>query len=375
MNQGLARRTVLRGLVSGAAAVGAATVIPMPARAAASIGSVFGPAPGVVRLSANENPYGPSPRALAAIAEASAKGAYYPGAGERALAERIAARHRLPVESVVITSGSSSVLQATGMIYSREGAIVLPALTFDGPLRYSERLGAELRRIPLAADMDTDLDAMERAVGDDVSLVYVCNPNNPTGVAIDTARLRNFSSRVAAKAVVLVDEAYNELTDDPDAASMVDLVRAGENVIVTRTFSKLYGLAGLRIGYALAPPALAERIRPARMSSSNAAGLAAALASYDDTEFLDYSLDKIRVGRARVMKVFADHEVPYLPSQTNFVYADIGRNANDFRAAMRERNVMVRGAYAPYDNCLRVSRGRLEGLEGFAQAFSEVYAG
>ena len=372
MNQGLARRAVLRGLVGSAAAVGAATILPMPARAAAH----FGPAPGMIRLSANENPYGPSPRALAAIAEASAKGgAYYPGAPRRALAELIAARHRLPVESVIITSGSSSVLQSAGLVYGEDGAIVLPALTFDGPLRYSERMGAELRRIPLKADMDTDLDAMERAVADDVSLVYVCNPNNPTGVAIDSDALRGFSQRVGKRAVVLVDEAYNELTDDPAAASMVDLVRDGENVVVTRTFSKLYGLAGLRIGYALAPPHIAERILPATMSNSNVAGLAAALASYDDTEFLDYSLDKIRVGRARVMKVFDDHEVPYLPSQTNFVYADIGRSADDFRAAMLQQGVSVRGIYTPYDNWLRVSMGRLEDLEVFASAFSRVYTG
>ena len=369
MTAAFSRRRFLSGVAAGTSLAAGAAILPMPVRAS------FGPPPGIVKLSANENPYGPSPRALAAIAEAAEKGAYYAGATQRELAARIAAANDLDPENVVITSGSSSVLQATGRAWSKEGAIVLPELTFDGPLRYSERLGAELRRVPLAPDMDTDLDAMAAAVTDDVSLVYVCNPNNPTGIAIDTDRLRAFCRRVAPQATVLLDEAYNELTDDPADASMVDLVRAGENVIVTRTFSKLFGLAGLRIGYAMAPPELAEKIRMHTMSSSNVTGLAAALASYEDEPFLEFSKSKIVEGRQMVMDTFARHEVPFLPSQTNFVYGDIGRDADVFQAEMRSRGVMIRGIYRDFTTWSRVSMGRIEDLEVFDRVFHEVYSG
>ena len=369
MTTTVSRRTLIRGAAHAAAFGAATTLLPMPVRAA------FGPPPGIIKLSSNENPYGPSPKALSAIAEAAAKGAYYAGAPYRELTARIAEKNGLAPENVVITSGSSSVLQATGRALSKEGAVVLPELTFDGPLRYSERLGAELRRIPLAPDMDTDLDAMAAAVSDDVSLVYVCNPNNPTGIAIEPGRLRAFCRAVAPRATVLLDEAYNELTDAPDDASMADLVRAGENVIVTRTFSKIFGLAGLRIGYALAPEALAATIRSHAMSQSNVAGLAAALASYEDTPFLEFSKARVVEGRRMVMETFAEHEVPFLPSQTNFVYADIGRDADAFQAAMRARGILIRGVYGDFTTWSRVSMGRLEDLETFARVFHELYAG
>lgn len=369
MATSLSRRNFISGIAAGTSLAAGAAVLPLPVRAA------FGPAPGVVRLSANENPYGPSPRALEAIAEAAGKGAYYAGAPYRELTARIAAANGLEPENVVITSGSSSVLQATGRAYSKQGALLLPELTFDGPLRYSERLGAELRRVPLAPNMDTDLDAMAAAVDDDVAMVYVCNPNNPTGIAIDPAKLRAFCRSVAPQAPVLVDEAYNELTDVPEEASMADLVREGENVVVTRTFSKIFGLAGLRIGYALAPAEQAEMIRRHTMSQSNVAGLAAALASYDDEAFLEFSKAKVVEGRQMVMDVFDRHEVPYLPSQTNFVYGDIGRDADVFQQLMRERNVMIRGIYRDYTTWSRVSMGRIEDLEVFARVFHEVYTG
>ncbi|MEE4301050.1 MAG: histidinol-phosphate transaminase [Pseudomonadales bacterium] len=369
MPTSLSRRNLLAGLAAGTGLAASSALLPLPVHAA------FGPPAGMIKLSSNENPYGPSPKALKAIAEAAGKGAYYAGAPYRELTARIAAANGLDPENVVITSGSSSVLQATGRAYSKQGALLLPELTFDGPLRYSERLGAELRRVPLAADMDTNLDAMAAAVDDDVAMVYVCNPNNPTGIAIDPAKLRAFCRKVAPQTPVLIDEAYNELTDLPEEASMVDLVRAGENVVVTRTFSKIFGLAGLRIGYALAPAEHAEMIRRHTMSQSNVAGLAAALASYEDEAFLEFSKAKVVEGRQLVMDVFDRHEVPYLPSQTNFVYGDIGRDADVFQQLMRERNVMIRGIYRDYTTWSRVSMGRIEDLEVFARVFHEVYTG
>lgn len=230
------------------------------------------PAGGVVRLRANENPYGPGARALEAAAAAADQGAYYPGPIEEDLLGLIAARHGLSLEHMVLASGSNEALCAAAVAFGRDGALVVPALTYSPHLRYAAKLGVEMRSVPLRDDMGIDLAAMRRAVDGNASLVYICNPNNPTGMTIDGETLRAFCRSVGFRAVVLVDEACNELTDDPEATSMVDLVRAGENVIVTRTFSKIFGMAGMRIGYVMAPPRLADIVRDHVMSWSNVVG-------------------------------------------------------------------------------------------------------
>lgn len=360
----MSRRGFMGRLAAGAGALAAPQLVFGTA--------AYGPPPGVVRLSSNENPYGPSPRALEAAAAAAARGAYYPGPVNRDLIAAIAERNGLPTDAVVTTSGSSEVLLATADAFMPLGRLLAPALTFGPHLRRAERLGGEVLRVPLTADMDQDLERMAARVDNTVALVYVCNPNNPTGVTIDGARLRAFVRAVGPKATVLVDEAYNELTEDPAGTSVVDLVRAGENVIVSRTFSKIFGLAGLRIGYAMAPPHLVDTLRRRAMTRPNLVGAAAALASLEDEAFVAFSRAKITEGRELVTDLFTRLEIPFLPSQTNFVYADTGLNADRVQAALRERNVHIRGIYRPYTTWSRVSMGRIEDLERFAAAFEEV---
>lgn len=333
----------------------------------------YGPAPGIIRLSSNENPYGPSKKALEAAAEAAANGAYYPGAINRELVEAIAEKNGLSTDHVMTTSGSMEVLFASADAFSPYGQIVAPTLTFGPHLRRAERMGGEVVYVPLTADMDQDLATMAKRIGTTTSLVYICNPNNPTGVTVEGGRLREFVKQVSKTATVMVDEAYNELTDSPDYTSMVDLVREGENVIVTRTFSKIFGLAGMRVGYAMAPPHLIQSLERRGMTQPNMVGAAAALASYQDEAFIEYSRSKIKEGREMVTDLFKRMEIPYLESQTNFVYADIGRDADEFQAKMRARNVLIRGTYQPYTTWSRVSMGKLEDLEKFVKIFEEVY--
>ncbi|HSG89326.1 MAG TPA: aminotransferase class I/II-fold pyridoxal phosphate-dependent enzyme [Pseudomonadales bacterium] len=367
MSAQLSRRAFLGSLAASAVVAGSGLGLPGLARAG------FGPPPGVVRLSANENPYGPSPKALKAIAEAASKGAYYPGAVRAELQGMIAAANGIDTDGVVLSSGSGEALCAATVAWAKQGRIIAPELTFGAHLNYAERLGARIQRVPLKADMDTDLAAMEAAIDDDVSMVYVCNPNNPTGIAIDPDALRAFCKRVGPRATVLIDEAYNELAADPARNSMMDLVRGGENVIVMRTFSKIFGLAGLRIGYSMSKPEFAEVIGRHTMSWPNVAGFAAAVATYDDDAFLAFSKGKVAEGREMVMDLYDRLEIPYLPTETNFVYADIGRDADAFQAAMKARNVHIRGIYAPYSTFSRVSMGKIEDLETFARVFEEVY--
>mgnify|MGYP005749970675 FL=1 len=195
-----------------------------------------------------------------AASQASSMGAYYPSKITMQLKQAIAVKNNLNMNQVALSSGSNEVLSAAVVAWGKEGKILSPDFTYDLHLRYAERIGAEIVRLPLTSDMSIDLDALENAIDDSVSMVYVCNPNNPTGKTIDGNILRNFCLRVGKKTTVLIDEAYNELTQNPEYSSMVDLVRDNQNIIVTRTFSKLYGMAGMRVGYALGRSDLVNRV-------------------------------------------------------------------------------------------------------------------
>ena len=357
------RRQVLQGLLGGAAALA------LPRLA---LGQVEIP-PGQIRLMFNENPYGPSPKALAEVAKILPMTAYYPGEIENDLMALLMERHNLDRDQVFLASGSNEGLQAAMMAFGKRGKVISPALTYSDHLLYAEKLGVEVQRIPLRDDMAIDLEAMARAVNDSVSLIYLCNPNNPTGMAIDGDELRSFCREVGGRVPILIDEAYNELTDKPDYTSMVDLVRGGANILITRTFSKIFGMAGLRVGYGMGHPDIVSVVKDNVMAWLNGVGLYAAYHSYLDEDFIAFSREKVIQGREMVNATFRRHGIEPLPSQTSFVYADIGRNADDFEAAMAARNVRIRGAYDGYDTFSRVSMGRLEELEIFDRVFSEVF--
>jgi len=357
------RRQLLQGLLGGAAALA------LPRLA---LGQVEIP-PGQIRLMFNENPYGPSPKALAEVAKILPMTAYYPGEIENDLMALFMERHNLDRDQVFLASGSNEGLQAAMMAFGKRGKVISPALTYSDHLLYAEKLGVEVQRIPLRDDMAIDLEAMARAVNDSVSLIYLCNPNNPTGMAIDGDELRSFCREVGGRVPILIDEAYNELTDKPDYTSMVDLVRGGANILITRTFSKIFGMAGLRVGYGMGHPDIVSVVKDNVMAWLNGVGLYAAYHSYLDEDFIAFSREKVIQGREMVNGTFRRHGIEPLPSQTSFVYADIGRNADDFEAAMAARNVRIRGAYDGYDTFSRVSMGRLEELEIFDRVFSEVF--
>lgn len=361
----ISRRSVLGGILGGAASV---ALVPT------AIAQALGPAPGQIRLTSNENPYGPSASALKAAAEASANGAYYPGRISRDLMQLIADKHGLALQNVVISSGSNEALCAAATAWAKHGTIIAPSLTYDLHLGFASRIGAEVVRVPLNDDLSMNLDWLDAAVDNSVSLVYICNPNNPTGMTLDGDELRQFCRTVGKRATIVVDEAYNELTEKPEYTSMIDLVRDGENVIVMRTFSKLFGMAGLRVGYAMGRPDLVARVRNHITSWPNIVGLAAAHACYPDDDFIQFSTGKIVQGRAIVNSAFREQGIEPLPSQTNFVFADIGRNVNEFAIRMRERNVQIRRSYDPYDTYMRVSMGKIEELEIFADVFGELYS-
>jgi histidinol-phosphate aminotransferase len=366
MTVALSRRSLLGAASAGTAfALGGAPALAQ-ARAKPPL---FGPAPGVAWLTYNENPYGPSPRAIQAMAEATTKGCYYADDATERLREMLAERFALSPSHVVIGNGSTEVLSAAALEWSKRGPIVCPELFFEEPLQVALRHGAQLVRVPLKPDMGVDLDAMAAAAAaNKASMVYLCNPNNPTAMLVDARALRNLSARLPAETTLLVDEAYNELTDSPQANSVVDLVKAGRNVIVSRTFSKIYGLAGLRIGYILSTPENAERINGNIMTVDlGTSALAAAIASLNDPAFTTFSKNRILEGREIILDATRRNGLQTLPTQANFVFVRVP-DANAFKARMAERNIVIRDAYGKWKNWSRVSTGKIEDVRRYAAA-------
>ena len=359
------RRRVLQGMLLGAAGVSLSLE---------SFGQIT-IASGEIRLIFNENPYGPSPKALAEVAKILPLTAYYPDDIEVELIDLFMERLRLDRDQLFLASGSNEGLQAAMLAFGKQGKILSPSLTYSEHLLYAENLGIEVERVPLRADMAIDLEAMARAVDDSVSLVYLCNPNNPTGMAIDGDELRSFCREVSVKVPIMIDEAYSELTDKPDYTSMVDLVRGGANILLTRTFSKIFGMAGLRVGYGMGHPDIVKVVRDHVMAWPNGVGLYAAYHSYLDEDFIAFSREKILQGREMANSTFRRHGIEPLPSQTNFVYADIGRDADVFKEQLASRNVIIRGSYDDYSTFSRVSMGRIEDLEIFDRAVTEIWGG
>lgn len=365
-----------RAFFTGSAAIGASTLLPASQVIAAANAmmpvDLYGPASGIAKLNANENPYGPSPMAIKAAMEATKRGAYYARKSVVKLKEMIAEEHGLTTDHVMLSSGSSGVLTYIASSASKKGQILAPDLFWDTTARMGVRNSDNgITRLPKNDKLVIDLAAMDASIDDSVSMVQVTNPNNPTGMALDPAALRAFCSKASEKTMVLVDEAYNELTDNPPEATMTPLIKEGKNVAVARTFSKIYGLAGMRVGYLLADPEIIKAATNYGLGdySLNQAGIAAALASYNDEKFLAYSKAKIVEGREMVTEALNANGLIGLPSQTNFMFVDLGDgNAEAFRQAMAKRNVLIQRIYRDYTNWSRVSMGKIEHVQMYVDA-------
>ena len=334
----------------------------------------FAPAPGIAHLKYNENPLGPPASAIQAMAELSRSAWYYADDAEGRLAAMIGKRLGVSASQVVLGHGSSEVITSAALAWGGRGTILLPALQFDEPLLYPMAQGLSYRRVAMAPDLGIDLGALARAAAaPDVAMVYLCNPNNPTGMMLKAADLVAFARALPPRVTLLVDEAYMELADVPATSTMLPLVQGGANVIVTRTFSKLFGMAGLRIGYAVTTPANAAELKRHRVTISlNAPGLAAAIAAWDDGVFQAQSRSAIIAARRVLQAGVAKAGTIALPSQTNFLFVKVA-NADRFAAAMAQRGILVRGAWGTaWPEWSRVSTGRMADVERYAAALPEL---
>ena len=318
----------------------------------------------VVKLASNENPLGVSPKALAAMQEAVAGVNLYPDAASHDLRSAIADHFDVPFDRVAVGNGADDLILQLSMACLDEGdRVVVSRSSFPIYDVYAHAMRAELTKTPLAPSYRIDLDAMASAIDERTKLVYVCNPNNPTGTIVRAAEVDRFLARVPECTVVVFDEAYYEMVDADSFPQTLDLVRAGRpNVIVLRTFSKAYGLAGIRVGYAFADPDLVATLMRIKMIFNvNVVAQAAGIAALEDAEFLKRSVEANRAGRRFLSDAFDRLGLEYAESHTNFVLVRIGPRAEDLQRELLQTGLIVRPCCG-YDlpEHLRISIGTPE---------------
>lgn len=319
-------------------------------------------------LDSNENPTGPCPAAAAALAGLVAKASIYPYRDEQRLAEALATRHATRADHVTLGCGSTEILVNAVRAYTSPTAgLVAPTPTFETPARVARTLGHPVVERPIVgAALDTDLDDLARhAQG--AGLVFLCNPNNPTGTAraLDgiSAFVRDLRKR-SPDTVVLLDEAYIEYADGHGVASAEALALAVPNVIVSRTFSKAFGMAGLRVGYALGQPATLAAMRPHALPMSvNMLGLHAARAALADDQFLAREQARNAAVRRMVAAKFTEAGCVVPVSHTNFLMVDLKRDASAFRTGCQAGGIQVGRRFPPLDTHVRISLGTIEEME------------
>ncbi len=370
MPDALSRRSLARLL--GAAA--GATLLERGSALALSGATASGTEGGPIRLNANENPYGPCKPSLEALAGCGGVAARYPGAIQEEMKQAIAAHHGVGPDQVLLGCGSSDVLRmADGAFLSQGRTVVAAEPTFEAVLDYAKVTRAEAVKVPQTADFRHDLPAMAAACDARAGLVYVCNPNNPTGTIVGAAALSAFLERVPPSCVVLVDEAYHHFVDDPSYRSALDLARGRENVVVARTFSKIYGMAGMRLGYAVGSPAkIAAMERRASWDNTSQAALAMGLASLADSEVVPRQRQLLNDTRRWLYAELAKEGRRAIPSQANFVMIDVGQDVVPVGRAFLERGILVGRRFPSMPNWLRVSIGTPEQMALFVAALRVV---
>jgi histidinol-phosphate aminotransferase len=336
----------------------------------------------LVELGSNENPYGPSPAARGAVLNALHLMHRYPDPRGARLKAALAARHGVQTGQLLLGNGSHELLMQLAQVFAGPGTeVVHPQYGFAVFGLAALASGATSRLAPaLAVDaampLGHDVDALLRAITSATRLVYIANPNNPTGTWLDRGTLERFVDAVPAEVILVVDEAYAEMADAPDYASALSLIAAHPNLVVTRTFSKAYALAGLRCGYAVAAPGLVAVMERVRESFNvNSLALAACEAALADAEHLAWTCARNAEQRAWLAGALGSRGVTVLPSQTNFVLARFGERMQQVEAALLDRDVVLRpmGGYGLPDYS-RITVGSADENRRLLTAIDEVLA-
>ena len=330
--------------------------------------------PNAIHLNFNENPYGPSPKALAALDACGHVASRYPGSVEIELTDALAKKYNVSSENIALGCGSTEILRGVDMAFLAPGKNIVAAQpTFEAVLQYAKITRAEPVTIPLTADHRHDLPKMAAACTSKTGVAYVCNPNNPTGTIVWRDELASFIHAVPASTLILVDEAYFDFADDPRCSSAAEWIARNPNVVIARTFSKIYGMAGMRLGYAIGAKETIARIREQSLQdSANAAVLAAGLASLSDAANISACREKINGTRAWLCGELAKDGRSFVPSQANFVMIDMHADIRPIIDQFAARNILVGRRFPSMSNFLRVTIGTQQETETFVTALREI---
>jgi histidinol-phosphate aminotransferase len=331
-------------------------------------GAAMSPRPGaasateqLLGLSLNENPYGPAPGVAVALDRERGRLCRYTVEAEfEALLAAIAAREDIPREQIIL----GEILEPLGTQLSLQGGpggeFIYSDPGYTALIDAAVAVGGRAVAVPLNAKLENDLAALAARVNERTRALYLVNPHNPTGIVADTGELRNFAASIARRALVIVDEAYLEFAGQFPQRTLTDLVRAGHNVIVFRTFAKVFGLAGLEIGYGLVPVAIARTLKGQGANNPhlfNRLAVAAAAASLRDTEYVERVRRQVAREREKWHEFFGELGVRHTPSTANFVFFETGQPHAEFSGALLREGIVIGHVFPPYDRWARISIG------------------
>lgn len=336
----------------------------------------FGREAAKIRLNSNENPYGPSEKARQAVMQVLQEGNRYPFDATESLREILAKKEGVTADYIHISAGSGSLLCQAATAFGIDGGSIMSGFpTFPVLMNYATKFNCKWDKVNLNGTLEYDYDLMAKSIKSDTKLVVICNPNNPTGTLVDPNKVRAFTEAISKKTTVFSDEAYLEFLEPAQqtAASMIDLVRKDGNVIVCRTFSKIYGLAGLRLGYLVAKPELIAKVEKygGDIPTSQTA-ISAAIASLGDDAFMKLVRDKNAEARSVLTNYLDSKKIFYGKSYTNFVFFPAPMDGKTILSKMEAAGYLMRiWDYQQKEWC-RVSIGTVDEMKGFVKAFQSV---
>ena len=334
--------------------------------------------PGMIRIDSNENPDGPSRRALDAIVKHLTDSNRYPVKSEDDLIETLAKVHGLKPENFILGCGSGELLRAAVYAYtSPQRALVAPEPTFEAPGNFARFLGHQVNAPKVDAKLSTDLDAVASAARG-AGLVYFCNPNNPTASVHGASDVQSFVEvvmRASPEALILIDEAYHEYVADPTYATAIPIAITNPRVIVTRTFSKVFGMAGLRAGYAVGQPATLKKMSGWLLGSNvNQLALAAAMATVSDKPHIAEEVRRNAHARAYTRRFFESAGYTVHAAEANFMMVDVRRDAKAFKMECVKHNVAIGRPFPALPTYARVSVGTMAEMKKATAVFRTVLA-
>lgn len=327
-----------------------------------------------IKLASNENPLGPSPKAMAAMQSAVSKAHRYPDEPGYGLLNRLSLHLDIPPEQIIVGNGSDEILGLLSTALLQPGdEVIIPKPSFLMYTIVAQTAGADQVLVPLK-EMTVDLDGILSRVTSKTRLIFICNPNNPTGTIVTRSEFKRFLDALPNDVVVVVDEAYADFVRDSRFSSGLAFLERSTPVVTMRTFSKAYGLAGLRVGYGVMPIEMADLLNKVRMPFNvNSLAQTAAAAALDDAVFLNQTVELVHKGLDDLYAELEKRRMRFFPSQANFFLIDVARDANGVFEAMLRQGVIVRSMKSyGYPQYIRINVGLPEENQRFLTALDQV---